>query len=366
LPEQDYYEILGLSRDADLAAIKKAYRKAAQQHHPDRNPGDPGAEERFKAAAEAYAVLSDPDRRSRYDRFGKAGLGGQAGFQGFDREIFADFGDILGDLFGFGDLFGRRGRRGRPGRDLRFDLEIEFEQAIRGLQTKVQIPRLDPCGTCGGTGAASGGVETCAKCGGRGEVAYQQGFFTIARPCGTCRGAGRRITRACTTCGGEGSVRAEHTIEVRIPPGVDDGVRLRIAGQGEAGAAGGPRGDLYVVLHVREHQVFRRDGRDLHVALPVSFAQVALGTEVTVPTLDGDFTLRIPAGTQSGTAFRLRGRGVRGLDGSGPGDEFVTVQVHTPESLSKEQRQLLERLAALDGEIPLERGLFDRVRDIFN
>lgn len=367
MPDRDYYEILGLGRDAELSAIKKAYRRAAQQFHPDRNPGDPTSEEKFKEAAEAYAVLSDPDKRARYDRYGKAGLGAQA-FPGFDSEIFGDFGDILGNLFGLGSIFGgRRGRRGaRPGRDLRYDLEIDFEEAVRGMETKMRVPRLDPCEACRGSGAAAGGVETCSNCGGRGEVAFQQGFFTIARPCGRCAGAGRRITKSCDACAGEGRVRREHTIQVRIPAGVDDGMQLRLAGEGEAGEAGGPRGELYVVLHVREHALFRRDGRDIQLDLPVSFAKAALGTRIAVPTLEGDYALSIPAGTQSGTRFRLRGKGIVGVDGRGPGDLYVAVHVHTPTSLGKEQRRLLERLSELDGEIPTERGLFDRVKDIFN
>lgn len=369
MPDADFYDILGVSREADLSAIKKAYRQAAQRFHPDRNPGDREAEENFKRAAEAYAVLSDPQKRARYDRYGKAGLGGAGGFGGFDSEVFADFSDILGDLFGLGGIFGGRGRRrrgARPGRDLRYDLEIDFEEAVRGTETKIRIPRLEPCESCKGSGAEEGGVETCAQCGGRGEVAFQQGFFTIARPCGQCGGAGRRITKPCPECHGEGRLRAERTIDVRIPAGVDEGMRLRLAGEGEAGSHAGARGDLYVVLHVREHEVFRRHDRDVLVELPLSFARVALGTEVVVPTLDGDYTLRVPAGTQSGTRFRLRGKGVPDVDGRGRGDQYVEVRVHTPTSVSKEQRRLLEQLAELDGEIPGERGLFDRVKDIFN
>ncbi len=365
----DYYEILGVGREADLSAIKKAYRRAAQKHHPDRNPGDKTAEDRFKAAAEAYAVLSDPEKRQRYDRYGKAGLGAQAGFPGFDQEIFSDFGDVLGDLFGLGGVFGggRRGRHGaQPGRDLRYDLELDFEEAVRGLETNVRIGRLDPCPTCRGSGAAPQGIETCGQCGGRGQVAFQQGFFTIARTCGYCGGAGRRVTRPCETCKGEARTQTERTIQVRIPAGVDDGMRLRLAGEGEAGNHGGPRGDLFVVLHVRPHEVFRREDRDIHVELPVSFSQLALGSAVRVPTLDGEYTLKIPAGTQSGTRFRLRGKGVASVEGRGVGDQYVAVHAHTPGSLTKDQRQLLERLAELDGEIRAERGFFERVKDIFN
>lgn len=363
----DYYGVLGVSRDADLAAIKKAYRKLALANHPDKNPGDRQAEERFKQAAEAYAVLSDPDKRRRYDLYGKAGLGGP-GFQGFDQEIFADFGDILGDLFGFGNLFGGgRRRRGRSkGSDLRYDLEIDFMEAVRGLETTIQLPRLDPCGTCRGSGAVPGGIEACSHCGGRGQVAYQQGFFTIARSCGGCRGSGRIVTEACRTCHGEGRLRVEREIKVRIPPGVDEGMQLRIAGEGEAAAGGGAAGDLYVVLHVAEHPLFRREERDILLELPVSFAQAALGAELKIPSLDGEETLRVPAGTQSGTRFRLKGKGVASLDGHGRGDQHVIVQLHTPGSLTLEQRQLFERLAELEGESAAGRGLFDRMKDIFS
>jgi molecular chaperone DnaJ len=367
VPESDFYDVLGVSRDADLSAIKKAYRRLALQYHPDKNPGDRHAEERFKQAAEAYAVLSDPEKRRRYDAYGRAGLGAQAGFQGFDQEIFGDFSDILGDLFGFGGVFGggRRRRRGRAGRDLRYDLEIDFEEAVRGLETRVKIPRLEACDTCGGSGAAPGGVETCAHCNGRGQVAFQQGFFTIARACGHCRGAGKRIVKPCPACRGEGRVRAERDLTVRIPAGVDDGMQLRLAGEGEAGSGGGPRGDLYVMIHVREHDLFRREDNDIHSAVDVTFAQAALGATREVPTLEGDYELTIPAGTQSGTRFRLRGRGVPSLDGRGRGDHYVTVRVQTPESLNAEQRGLFQRLSEIEGEPVADRGLFDRVKDIF-
>jgi molecular chaperone DnaJ len=367
LPESDYYEILGVGRDAELSAIKKAYRKLALKHHPDKNPGDEAAEERFKQAAEAYAVLSDPDKRRRYDLYGRAGLGAQPGFSGFDQEIFADFSDVLGDVLGgmFGGTRRRRRGGGRPGRDLRYDLEIDFEDAVRGLETRIRIPRLEPCATCKGSGAEPGGVSTCSTCEGHGQVAFQQGFFTIARVCNACSGTGKRITRPCETCHGEARLRHERTIQVRIPPGVDEGMQLRVSGEGEAGTAGAPRGDLYVVLHVKEHPVFQREERHLVCEVPITFSQSALGAEIQVPTLDGEQALEIPAGTQSGTRFRLRGRGVRGVDGQPPGDEFVIVRVHTPTRLTKEQRQLFEQLAENEGDPRVERGLFDRVKDIF-
>lgn len=368
MPDSEYYEILGVGRDADTSAIKKAYRQAALRHHPDKNPGDKEAEEKFKAAAEAYAVLSDPEKRRIYDQFGKRGLGGAPGFQGFDQDIFADFSDVLGDLFGFGSVFGgsRRRRRGSAGRDLRYDLEIDFEEAVRGLETHIQVPRLESCGDCGGSGAEEGGIEVCPDCRGQGQVAFQQGFFTIARPCGSCGGNGRRIVHPCAACGGQGRVQQERTLKIRIPPGVDEGTRMRMSGEGEGGAGGGPPGDLYVVLHVREHPVFERRGRDIHSVAPLSFSQAALGTVLAVSTLDGDEEINVPAGTQSGTQFRLRGKGVPSLDGSSRGDHYVTAVLKTPLRLSDEQRELLEKLAQLEGEDAGEPGLFDRVKNIFS
>ena len=368
MAERDYYEVLGVSRDASADDLKKAYRRLAVKYHPDKNPGDKAAEEMFKEAAEAYAVLSDRDKRERYDRFGKQGLGGQPGFTGFDQEIFGDFGDILGNIFGLGSLFGG-GRRGpRAGSDLRYDLDLTFEQAATGLEAPIVIPRLTRCGTCQGSGAkGKDGVKTCPTCRGRGQVAFQQGFFTIARTCSTCGGSGRRIVTPCGTCAGQGRVRTESTITVRVPAGVDDGMRLRISGEGEASGDGGPSGDLYVVLNVAEHPVFRRDGAQLHCDVTISFAQAALGTTVRVPLIGGaEEELDVEAGTQSGTVLRLRGKGLPSLDRTGRGDLHVAIRVRTPKSLSAEQRELLEKLAELDGQTPAERGLFDRVKDIFN
>jgi len=368
LAEPEYYEILGVSRDASSDDLKKAYRRLAIKYHPDKNPGDKAAEERFKEAAEAYAVLSDAGKRERYDRFGREGLGGQPGFPGFDQEIFGDFGDILGNIFGVGSIFGG-GRRGpRAGQDLRYDLEISFEQAASGLEAPIDIPRLARCATCRGTGAKGrDGVKACPTCRGRGQVAFQQGFFTIARTCGGCGGAGKRIVTPCAACAGQGRVRAESTITVRVPAGVDDGMRLRVSGEGEASGDGGPSGDLYVVLHVAEHPVFRRDGAQLLCEIPISIAQAALGTTVRVPLIGGgEEDFEVAAGTQSGTVLRLRGKGLPALDRTGRGDLHVTIRVQTPRSLSAEQRHLLEKLAELDGVETAERGLFDRVKDIFN
>ena len=368
MAERDYYEILGVSKDASSDDLKKAYRRLALKFHPDRNPGDTSAEDKFKEAAEAYAVLSDPGKRQRYDSFGREGLGAQPGFSGFDQEVFGDFGDILGNLFGFGNIFGGARRGPRAGQDLRYDLEITFEQAAAGYEAPIAIPRFDRCSTCRGTGAkGKDGVKTCSTCRGRGQVAFQQGFFTIARTCGTCGGAGKRIVTPCGACAGQGRVQATSTITVRVPAGVDDGMRLRISGEGEASGDGGPSGDLYVVLRVAPHPVFQRDGAQLHCEAPITFAQAALGTTVRVPLVGGgEEELEVDAGTQSGTVLRLRGKGLPALDRTGRGDLHVSIRVQTPRSLSAEQRELLTKLAELDGLETPERGIFERVKDIFN
>lgn len=369
MPRTDFYELLGVSREAELSAIKTAYRRLALKYHPDKNPGDAAAEERFKEAAEAYSVLSNTEKRRHYDAYGHVGTGGRGGFQGFDQEIFGDFSDVLGDLFGLGGIFGggrRRRGRGRPGNDLRYELELEFVEAMRGMETRIRVPRLESCDRCGGQGAAPGGVATCSHCDGQGQVAFQQGFFTVARPCGQCRGKGKRIVTPCETCRGEGRIRQERTIQVKIPAGVDNGMQLRVRGEGEAGSAGAPPGDLFVELHVREHPEFERNDQDIVSSLVISFSQAALGVEQEVATLDGPHTLKIPGGAQSGTRFRIKGRGVPSLDGRGRGDHYVTVHVCTPTTLDPEQRRLFEDLAEFDGEPTSERGLFDRVKDIFN
>ena len=368
MAERSYYEVLGVARDTDTAGIKRAYRKLAIKYHPDKNPGDKHAEEKFKEAAEAYAVLSDAEKRQIYDRFGREGLGSR-GFSGFDAESFADFGDILGDLFGLGGMFGggRRRAAARPGQDLRYDLEIDFEEAARGFETKVRVPRLEPCPGCKGKGAVDrSDIKACPECGGSGQVAFHQGFFTIARPCGRCRGGGRIIVKPCATCGGNGRVRSERTLSVRIPAGVHEGTRLRLSGEGEASAKDGPPGDLYVFLHIREHEFFRREGEDILCDVPVSFAQAALGARLKVPTLDGEEEIEIPAATQTGTVFRLARKGVPSLEGRGIGDQLVTVVVRTPARLTPEQREIFARLVDLEGDDAPERGLFDRVKDIFS
>jgi molecular chaperone DnaJ len=377
---RDYYEILGVSRTASDADIKSAYRKLALKYHPDRNPGDRQAEERFKEAAQAYAVLADREKRSLYDRFGHAGVGAAGGPAGFDPTIFADFSDILGglgDLFGFGDVFGGARRRGGPARgaDLRFDLEIAFEESARGAETTIQIPRDEACDACKGSGAAPGTApETCSRCRGQGQLRYQQGFFTVARPCDQCRGAGRIIKTPCPTCRGAGRVAHERKLTVKIPAGIASGQRLRLYGEGEHGAAGGPSGDLYVVVHVKEHPVFRREGDDLYCTTLVNFPTLALGGEINIATLDGDETLKIPEGTQPGHRFRVRGKGVPNVGGRGRGDLYVFVQVAVPRKLTKVQKQILhqldETLPAAPGPqaaepLDEERPFFERVKDIF-
>ena len=380
MSKRDYYEVLGVARTASEQEIKSAYRKLALTYHPDRNPGDRAAEEKFKEAAEAYSVLADGDKRHMYDRFGHAGLGGAA-TSGFDPTVFTGFEDILGglgDIFGFSDVFGGGGRRRggpRRGADLRYDLEISFVESARDVETSIQIPRQEACETCGGTGAAEGTKPTtCPQCHGRGQLQYQQGFFTVARTCGQCRGAGQIVAKPCATCRGAGRIQKERKLTVRIPAGIATGQRLRISGEGEAGSGGGPRGDLYVVIQVQEHPFFQRDGNDLHCEVPLNFTTLALGGDVEVPTLDGHDTFTVPTGTQTGTTFRIRSKGMPDVSGRGRGDLLVTFRVTTPKKLSKEQRKLLEQL---DATLPrdkfeptpvdeqADRGLFDRVKDIF-
>ena len=380
MSKRDYYEILGVAKTATDQEIKSAYRKLALKHHPDRNPGDKHAEDLFKEAAEAYAVLADTDKRHMYDRFGHAGLGGAA-TGGFDPTVFTGFEDILGglgDIFGLGEIFGAGGRRRGPqrGADLRYDLEISFDESAKGAEMALQIPRAEQCETCHGSGAAEGSKPTtCPQCHGRGQLRYQQGFFTVARTCAQCRGTGTVIAKPCVTCKGAGRIQKERKITVRIPPGIASGQRLRLSGEGEAGPSSGPAGDLYVVVHVQDHAFFQREGNDLFCEMPVSYPTLALGGEITVPTLDGTESLRIPDGTQTGTTFRLRGKGMPDVSGRGRGDLQVTVKVSIPRKLSKDQRRLLEDLATSLPPEPAEpqpvgqgeddKGLFDRVKDIF-
>jgi len=371
MSKRDYYEVLGVTKAASEQEIKSAYRRLAVKYHPDKNPNDASAEEKFKEAAEAYGVLQDSEQRRRYDRFGHAGVSTGAGAGSWGAPGFGGIEDILGDLFGFGDVFGgsRSGSRrsaAQRGADLRYDLEITLEEAANGMTAQLRIPRLEGCEACKGSGAAPGTqAESCQTCGGTGQVRYQQGFFSVARTCGTCRGAGQVIKTPCKECKGAGRVQKEKQMEVKIPAGVETGSRLRVQGEGEAGTQGGPAGDLYVVIHVAEHEEFERQGSNLYEAVPITFAQAALGADIMVKTLDGEEKLKIPLGTQTGTVFRLKGKGMPQLGGRGKGDLFVSVSVVTPTSLTREQRRLLEQLAEVENKDLENKGLVDKVRDIF-
>ncbi len=358
-----------MTRTATDQEIKSAYRKLAMQYHPDRNPGDPASEEKFKECSEAYTILSDAEKRAAYDRFGHSGFGGASGYGGFDPGTI-DFTEIFSDMFGMGDLFGtgRRRTRAQRGADLREDITIEFEEAVFGKETKATIRRHEQCETCHGNGAAPGKAPTtCRRCNGRGQERFQQGFFSISRTCSACGGSGQVISDPCSKCRGTGQVLRERTIDVKIPAGVEDGTRIRYTGQGEAGTHGGPPGDLYIILHVNEHAFFDRDGKDLSCVVPVSFTQAALGTDIMIPTFEGEHKLHVPEGTQTGTTFRIRGKGVPALNSHGKGDLYVHVRVQTPSKLTKRQRELLQELAS-DGKVenaPEKSSLMDKVKDIF-
>ena len=368
----DYYEVLGVSREVSEQELKSAYRKQALKYHPDRNPGDHAAEEKFKQASEAYQVLSDADKRAAYDRYGHAGLGGQGGFSGGPFAGGVDIGDIFGDLFG--EMFNvggaqQRGTRTQRGDDLRFDLTIDFEDAFFGTETEVKIRRLETCVTCAGKGTASSrGPSVCTQCQGRGQLRYQQGFFSVARTCGTCGGTGQVIGDPCMTCRGQTRVSNEFKLTVKVPPGVEEGTRIRYTGEGDAGRSAGPRGDLYVVLSVRPHDFFERKGNDLQCVIPISFPQAALGDEFEVPGIDGPINIKIPEGTQSGREIRIRGRGVPHLNDKGHGDLIVKVLVQIPRKLSRSQRDLVAKLAeslAVENK-PTSPGLLDKMKDLFN
>lgn len=371
--KRDYYEILSVTRTATDQEIKSSYRKLAMQYHPDRNPGNSQAEEKFKECTEAYGVLMDTEKRARYDQYGHAGLGGN-GFGGFDPSNFADFSDIFGDIFSdfFGvNVGGGGGRRNRAqrGGDARGDISLTFEEAAFGKKTEVKVRRYETCDQCHGSGSAgTKGPTTCPTCAGRGQVRYQQGLFSIARTCPSCQGMGRVISDPCTKCKGDSRVMRERTIDVSVPAGVEDGTRIRYQEQGDAGANGGPAGDLYVILKVKQHAFFEREGKDLHCSVPISFTQAALGAEIIVPTLDGgEHKLKVPEGTQSGTTFRVRGKGVPALQSSGKGDMYVHMRIQTPGKLSKRQRDLLVELG---GTFEIEnkpelRSLLEKVKDIF-
>ncbi len=369
--KRDYYEVLGVGRDCDDQALKSAYRKLALQHHPDRNPGDHHAEERFKEAAEAYSVLSDPQKRAAYDRFGHQGVASAAG-GGFDASGFPDLSDILNEMFGFGDVFGSgsRQRKTRPqrGEDVRYDLEISFEDSMRGLAVDIQVPRMEECGRCKGKGAEpDDGVVTCPMCRGRGEVIYQQAFLSVRRTCTQCGGRGQIIRRPCKECRGQGYQRRERKLKVNIPPGVDNGTQLRLSHEGQPGANGGPPGDLFVVLKLAEHPIFERNEFDLHCTVPVNVAQAALGCSVDVLTFDGLQNVKIPEGSQPGSRIRLKGFGVPHLNSGGRGDLYVHLAVKVPQKLTRDQRRLLEELREVlpaENE-PEEKSILDKVKDYF-
>jgi molecular chaperone DnaJ len=371
----DYYELLSVERTATDGEIKTAYRKVAMQFHPDRNPNNPEAEEKFKACSEAYQVLSDPEKRAAYDRYGHAAFNGSgSGFPGGGNPFQGqgDLGDIFGDLFG--EMFNmgggnRRATRQQRGRDLKFDMKLEFEEAVFGIEREITIRRAEACEDCRGTGSASGKQpETCQQCGGRGQIRSQQGFFSVARTCPVCGGTGTVIRTPCPACRGDSRVTREHNILVKVPAGVESETRIRYSGEGDAGRFGGPAGDFYVVLEVKPHKFFERDGDDLHCVIPISFPQAALGAELTLETLEGIESVKVPEGTQSGREIKLRGKGVPHLNSHGKGDLIVELRVQTPSKLSKPQKELLRQFAETVSveNTPHSRGLFSKVKEMFS
>jgi molecular chaperone DnaJ len=374
MAKKDYYEVLGVNRDASEDDLKKSYRKLAMKWHPDRNPDNPKAEEHFKEAKEAYEVLTDAQKRAAYDQFGHAGVdpsagaGAGAGFGGFGDA----FGDIFGDIFGGGGGGGGRQRSTVfRGADLRYNLEITLEDAARGTETRIRIPALEECETCHGSGAKPGTQPTsCTTCGGHGQVRLQQGFFSIQQTCPRCHGTGKMVASPCGTCSGSGRIKKHKTLAVKIPAGVDEGDRIRLSGEGEAGVNGGPSGDLYVVMQIKPHNVFTRDHNDLHCEMPVSFTTAALGGEIEIPTLDGYAKIKIPAETQSGKIFRLRGKGIKGVRSSTHGDLQCHVVVETPVSLTSRQKELLQEFEAISNKDsarhnPRANSWMDKVKSFF-
>jgi len=364
-PKRDYYEVLGVSPDASPEEIKKAYRKLAHAHHPDKNPGDTSAEDRFKEIGEAYAVLSDAEKRESYNRFGTAGRGGE-GFGDFD----PGFGSIFDDIFEgfFGGRTGRSTRSAHRGADLRYNLEIRFEEAATGVEKEIVIPRMEMCATCRGSGAKAGSQPVaCKTCRGTGQVRFSQGFLTVSQTCSRCRGEGRIVEHPCAACRGLGQTKAERTLTVKVPAGVETGTRLKLAGEGEAGVRGGGPGDLYVVIVVKEHPLFTRQGDDIYCEVPVSFTQAALGAQIEIPTITAKTTLKVPPGTQTGAEFRVRGKGFPNVRGYGHGDLLARIFVEVPTHLTAKQRDLLEQYAKLEnGEgSPLVQGFWDKVKTLF-
>lgn len=377
--KMDYYEVLSVQRTASDGEIKAAYRKLAMQYHPDRNPNNPEAEDKFKAGSEAYAVLSDAEKRAAYDRFGHNAFGGGAGAGGnpfgggaspFQQGDLGDiFGDLFGEMFNMGNARGGRGSRVQRGRDLKFDMRLEFEEAVFGVEREITIRRSEPCDDCHGTGSEnSKQPETCQQCGGRGQIRSQQGFFSVARTCPICSGTGQVVRNPCRTCNGDGRVSREHNVLVKVPAGVETDTRIRYSGEGDSGRFGGPSGDLYVVLDVKPHKFFEREGDDLHCVVPISFPQAALGADLEIPGLEGSETLRVPEGTQSGKEFRLRAKGVPHLNSIGKGDLVVEVRVQTPSKLNKQQKDLMRQLSETMTveNVPQSRGLFEKVKEMFS
>lgn len=369
---RDYYEVLGVPRDADAAAIKTAYRKMAVKYHPDKNPGDKEAEERFKEAAEAYAVLSDPEKRGRFDRFGVEGVRGAGGPVGFDPNAFGDFADILGDFFGFASQGAGRGHR-QGGEDLQTEVSLQFEEAAFGVEKKLTMRRYERCDGCRGRGGKDGAAPvTCKTCRGQGRIQYRQGFFAIARPCPECGGAGEKVKDPCPDCNGDGRVLRERTLTIGIPAGVDDGARLRLTGEGNHGRGGGPPGDLYVLLHVLPHEQFRRDGPNVILTWAIPFWTAALGGTVEVPTLHGNEPIEIPAGTAAGRVFTLKGKGIKRVDGrGGSGDQHVLVTVRIPKKLTSAQKDAVKKLAEAFDEphgatTKDEKGFFERIKEFLS
>ena len=369
MAKRDFYEVLGVDKGTDAAELKKAYRRVAMKFHPDRNPDDPKAEEKFKEANEAYEVLSDDQKRAAYDRFGHAGVEGQGGMGGGGGSNFSDiFGDVFGDIFGGGG----GGRRGGPARgsDLRYNLELKLEEAVKGTTTQIKVPTLVSCKTCSGSGAKAGSKPvTCTTCGGHGQVRMQQGFFSVQQTCPNCRGRGTIISDPCKSCHGQGRVEETKTLSVKVPAGVDTGDRIRLSGEGEAGEAGGPSGDLYVQVHVREHEIFKREGADLYCEVPIDFVDAALGGELEVPTLDGRVKLKVPPETQTGKLFKLRGKGVTPVRGGGIGDLLCRVVVETPVNLTSKQKEMLRDFqASMKGGkySPKQSSWLDGVKKFFN
>jgi molecular chaperone DnaJ len=362
MSKKDFYEVLGVNKDASDDEIKKAYRKLAMKHHPDRNPDNPKAEEHFKEAKEAYEILSDAQKRAAYDQYGHAGVDQQAGMGG-------GFADAFGDIFG--DIFGGGGRGGRSNVYRGYNLEVSLEEAARGTETKIRIPTMAECDTCHGSGAKPGTQPvTCTTCGGHGQVRMQQGFFSIQQACPKCHGSGRMINDPCNSCHGAGRIKQHKTLSVKIPAGVDEGDRIRLSGEGEAGVNGGPTGDLYVVIHLKQHAVFQRDHNDLHCEMPISFTIAALGGEIEIPTLDGSAKIKIPAETQTGKVFRLRGKGIKGVRSSTHGDLMCHMVVETPVSLTERQKELLRELDTINQEDnsrhnPRAKSWMDKVKAFF-